>query len=366
MINMFQPSLGSEELEAVREVFRSNWPGRGPKTNLFEALLADKIDVPRDNVTTASCCTNALFEICNYLQLGPDDEVVMPSLSFVGAANAVKACGAKIRFADVDQSSLNVTIDSLKRAMTKHTKALLLIHYGGVPCEMDELINYCERRNLIIIEDNACSPFSKYRKKNTGALADFGVWSFDSMKILCCGDGSLIYAKHKSQITESESGFTSDNSRWWEFGISGFGNRYIMNDLQSAIGIEQLKKVDSFIQRRREIHDIYLEQLQCAQLKLPPQIGSDKESSYYLFWIRVERRDELASYLRGRGIYVTFKYHALHKLHEYGSSSPCPIADAIAEDCICLPIHQSLTDEDVLYVCRSIKEWLGHSFRRGE
>ncbi len=364
MINIFQPSLGQTEIDAVAEVIRSNWIGRGPKTKLFEEALSKKLNVSMDNVTTVSCCTNGMFEILRLLNLAPSDEVILPSLSFVGAANAVKAAGAKVVFADVDSRTLNLTPEALKSRYTVNTKAVLLIHYGGYPCNMKEIMEYCADKSIKIIEDNACSPFSIYGGKNTGTLADYGVWSFDSMKILSCGDGGLVYAKNTEDMEQlrkhlylgmtTRSGMESTSPRWWEFDVSVMGDRHIMNDISAAIGLVQLSKVDGFIEKRKKFYNWYNEAFSDLPITLPPALNDNTESSYYLYCIFTENRDKLAKHLKDNGIYSTFRYYPLHKISKYGSTSPCPQAEEIAEKCLCLPLHQGLSSEDLTHVASTM------------
>ena len=365
MINIFQPSLGEEELAAVKEVFASNWIGRGEKTTQFESNLASVLNVSKDNVTSTSCCTNGLFALLKFLNFQSTDEVILPSISFVGAANAVKANGVNLVFADVDPLSFNITVETLKNVCTNNTKAVILIHYGGVPADLNEIISFCDSNDIIVIEDNACSPFSFYEGQSTGTIGDFGVWSFDSMKILCCGDGGLVYSKNPEDLSviknilylglDSDSGFSSKKGAWWEFSIKSFGDRHIMNDISSAIGLEQLKKVKGFISRRKEIHEMYDFHLRSTPLLLPPKIPASKNSSYYLYWVRTKDRNKLAYFLRENNIYTTFRYYPLHLIDEYGSTTSCPTSDMIGKETLCLPLHQNLSDLDVQFIVKTIK-----------
>lgn len=373
MINIFQPSLGEEELKAVKDVFKSNWIGKGPKTEEFEIKLADKIDVSVDNVTTTTCCTEGLFQIFEFLNLPTDSEVILPSISFIGAGNAVLNHGLKPVFCDVNVRTLNPEVKHIKKLINVNTKAIIIIHYGGLPCEMDELVNLCKENDLILIEDNACSPFSKYKGNNTGTLGDFGVWSFDSMKILVAGDCGLIYSnKDISPIKErcylglkTTSGVSSKiDKKWWEFDISYPGGRSIVNDITSAIGLEQLKKVDNFISKRKQIHEKYNEELKDLDwLKIPPKFPDHVESSYYMYWIQLDsesERDNLAKYLRKNDIYTTFRYYPLHLVdyyRDYSDNCECPNTEVIARTTLCLPLHQSLKFNDVSSIIKKIKEY---------
>jgi len=369
MINVFEPALRAEELEAVKKVFESNWVGKGRLTDQFESEFAGYLGVERNLIRSVSCCTEGLFQAIAMLGTGTGDEVILPTISFVGAANAIAAHGARPVFCDVDGRTLNPTAELIERKITPKTKAVMILHYGGVPCEMDAIGDLVRERDLSLIEDNACSVASRYRGKACGTFGDFGSWSFDAMKILVTGDGGMIYCKNPEQAQQAEelvylglltkSGFsTSNEGRWWEFEIGSFGRRAIMNDIASAIGLEQLKKLAGFIARRREIHEAYDRLLFGLDwLQIPPEIPSFSESSYYFYWLQMApaTRDRLAKHLRENDIYTTFRYYPLHWVKGYGSAEVLPSAEKIAHETLCIPMHQSLTDEQVEKICECVK-----------
>ncbi len=371
MINVFQPSLGNEELTAVKEVFESNWIGKGKRTAEFEKQFAEHANVSPKLLRSTTCCSEGLFNSMSVFRIGPGDEVILPTISFVGAANAIAACGAKPVFCDVDKRSLNVTANDIEKVLTSRTKAILLLHYGGVPCEMDEILKLAEDKNIKVIEDSACSVASRYKGKLCGTLGDMGMFSFDAMKILVCGDGSILYFRNEEDAVwaekhmyfglDSKSGFSNAvDTKWWEFSISQFGHRAIMNDMTAAIAIEQLKKLSTMIGRRKEIHQSYSDNLSDMEwIDLPPQIPENCESSYYLYHIQIKngKRDELASFLRGEGIYTTFRYYPLHWVEYYGCTESFPNAEYAANNTLCIPIHQSLSEHDVNYIVDSIRRF---------
>lgn len=375
MINVFQPSLGAEELDAVRRVFSSNWVGKGQVTAQFEEAFANYIGANGGLVRSINCCTEGLFQSMTLLGIGPGDEVVLPTISFVGAANAVLSCGAKPVFCDVDERTLNTTATLLEERFTSRTKAVLILHYGGVPCEMDAISQLLNRRGIALIEDSACSVASRYKGRMCGTFGDIGVWSFDAMKILVCGDGGMIYcrshelARRAEELTYlglmTKSGLASaTDNKWWQFEISCGGRRAIMNDISSAIGVEQLKKLNSFIARRREIHDRYtVALLQEDWLKVPPIFPKEYESSYYFYWIqtRPDVRDALARHLKEMGIYTTFRYYPLHWVKFYGSEISLPNAEKAAQTTLCLPLHHSLTDLEVETILHAVRTCRPHA-----
>jgi len=371
MINVFQPALRQEELQAVLRVFESNWVGKGKVTDQFETEFANYLGVERTLVRSVSCCTEGLFQSVALLGVGPEDEVILPSISFVGAANAIAAAGARPVFCEVSRRTLNATAESIEEKITPRTKAVLILHYGGVPCEMDEICRLLCEKGIYLIEDNACSIASQYRGKPCGTFGDTGVWSFDAMKILVTGDGGMIYCKNAEMAQQVEeqlylglltkSGYSGKaDTRWWEFEISCYGRRAIMNDIASAIGTEQLKKLPDFISRRRQIHEFYSQALSDLEwLQTPPDIPRYVQSSYYLYWIqtRADIRDQLAKHLRDNGIYTTFRYYPLHWVKLHGPHPALPNAEEAAQTTLCIPIHQSLSDDDTHKIVDSIREF---------
>ena len=298
--------------------------------------------------------------------------MILPTISFVGAANAVVASGARPVFCDVDDRTLNPTARLIDEKITSKTKAVIVLHYGGVPCLIDEICDFAEQKKLTLIEDSACSIASRYKGKACGTFGDIGLWSFDAMKILVTGDGGMIYCNtpEMSQRLErnlylglaNQSGYSNnESSKWWEFEIASCGRRAIMNDVASAIGLEQLKKLPEFIARRRCIHEQYNEALAGLEwLQTPPKISKEMESSYYLYWIQTttENRDRLALYFRERGIYTTFRYYPLHWVKHYdATTTSLPNAEETAQATLCLPLHQSLSNEDVEKVVKCIGDF---------
>jgi aminotransferase len=382
MINIYQPSLGKEELKAVEEVFKSNWLGKGPKTEEFIKQFATKlttscfesmgfIQATQKNLLTISSCTEGLFQAIE-LYVKEGDEVILPSVSFIGAANAIKSKGATPIFCDCNPRTLNVELEHIESKLTKKTKAIIVLHFAGVPCDIERITDLCSQYNIKLIEDNANSPFSRVNVKSTGTFGDIGLWSFDSMKQLVMGDGGMMYCKDVKDVKrlekltylglESKSGFSNNiDKKWWEFDISSPSRRSITNDIQAAIGIEQLKKIDTQIAKRKLIHDAYTKELgDLNWLLVPEPISPSITSSYYMYHIQTKTkndRDKLAKYLRDKGIYTTFRYYPLHWVEYFNCNDKLPNTEYLAKHTLCIPLHQGLSQKDVHKVIESIKEF---------
>lgn len=380
-LNVFQPELRDEEAEAVRAVMHSNWIGRGEVCLEFERQFAEYLGVGAHQLLSITSCTDGLFMSMDLLGIGEGDMVIMPTISFIGAANAVASRGARPLFCDVDPSTLNITIDTLMDCMSSYPyvrksrfKAVIVLHYGGYPCaDMDDIAEYCGERGVSLIEDSACSVASKIDDTPCGVIGDIGLWSFDAMKIMSTGDGGMAYfrrpidrvraAKRAFLGMAQISGISGDqDTEWWKVDVDIPGRRFLMNDLTAAIGIEQLKKLPSFVARRQAIHQHYTERLSHIDwLALPHAVKPNERSSYYLYWVQTaskQSRDNLARYLRENNVYTTYRYYPLHWVRYYATHFPSPrlpYAERAADTTLCLPIHQGMSDDDVDRVCDLIE-----------
>ena len=371
MINVYQPTLGKEELDALKEVFESNWLGKGKRVAEFEEKYAEYLGTSKDLVLTTNCCSEGLFSSMHLLDINPGDEVIVPTISFIGAGNAVCAHGAKMVLCDVDRRTLNARAEDIEKVITPKTKALLLLHYGGDPCDMDTIMPLCRMHGIKVIEDAAAGVCSRYKGKAVGTFGDMGMWSFDAMKILVSGDGAMLHfntpkLREKADRwlyfgLETKSGYeNSVAQKWWEFDISSFGHRAIMNDITAAMCLEQLKKLPMYMERRAHVYKFYNENLkQFSWIELPPALPNYVETSYYFYHIQIKngKRDRFAMFLRKNGIYTTYRYYPLHRVPGYGVMGNFPNADYAADHTLNLPMHQSISDNDLDYIFEKIKEF---------
>ncbi|OZM71886.1 glutamine--scyllo-inositol aminotransferase [Amycolatopsis antarctica] len=372
MINVFQPSLGDEELAAVQEVFQTSWVGRGSKVDAFERTFAEHLGVDRKQVTSSNSCTEATFLAMELIGLGPGDEVVLPSVSFVGAANAVAARGARPVFCDVDPRTLNPTVADVEACLTPSTKAVLPLHYGGRPGQIAGIAELCRDRGVWLVEDAANAQASSVDGRACGTFGDIGLWSFDWGKIAVAVDGGILYARDPELAAravqlayfgmEQTSGYSEAfkaHTRWWEFEVNSFSRRSIMNDMQAAVGVVQLGRLGDFLRRRARIAELYEEALgTVAGIGTPPPLPAGHESSHYMYWVQLDPaiRDLVARDMFDRGIYTTFRYPLLHQVVAYGSSARLPGAERAAARTLLLPMHQALTDDDVAFVAAALEK----------
>lgn len=371
MIPIFSNSLGYDELQAVRRVFASRWLGRGKECAEFEREFAAHIG--QERVLLFNSCTSATNVMLQALDIGPGAEVIVPSIQFVGVANAILAAGARPVFADVDRHTLNLDPAEIRRLYTARTAAVFVLHYGGHPAPFTA---YEEAGGvaLPILEDAANAVSSTYYGRACGTLGHAGVWSFDSMKELVMADGGALWMLYDERADRAErlryfgmpnkqsSGTDSAKegaTRWWEFDVKEPAGRHISNDVLAAIGRVQLRRLDGFIKRRQMIWGLYRAELaDVPGLTLPPEPMAGCTSSYYLYWVQLEKRDELARYLCDHGVYCTFRYYPLHLVPGYGCKDSLPNAEWAAAHTLNIPIHQNLTESEQWMIIALIKGFM--------
>ena len=362
MINVYQPKLGEEEVQAVSEVFRSNWIGRGSKVAQFESDFATYVGLDTKHFVSTTSCTEALFQIIDLIKKD-GGEVVIPAVSFVGAANAILSAQMKVVFCDADPVTGNVRVSDVKAKITDRTVAVLVQHQGGMPCEIHAITELCRTKEIYVIEDSAGALGTTVNGKHCGTFADFGCWSFDAMKMVVAGDGGMIYASETAHIEtlkekmylglSATSGVTraQQHDRWWEFDVNSPSRRSIMNDVNAAIGIVQLRKLEKSIETRSMNYTVYQEQFAEIDVKLfnTPAIPKNVKLSHYFYPVLIAptMRDELAKYMRAKNIYTTFRYYPLNKVKLYKNDVHLIDTESYADRMLLLPQHQSLSEDDL-------------------
>lgn len=375
MINIFQPSLGEKELNKIKEVFDSNWLGRGSVVHEFEAKFAENLSSNKDKFYAITCCTEGLFLAAELFNFQPEDEIIVPTISFIAVGSAVVDSGAKLVLCDVDKRSLNATAETISEKITNNTKAIILNHYGGHPCDMNDILDLAKKHNIYIIEDSACAVQSFYKGRACGTMGDMGLWSFDAMKSVVTGDGGMVYlssnelmektkeqcylglpARSSSGVDQSSEG----NDIWWEVQINRPGRRAIMNNVTAAMGVVQMDRLQEFTKRRKEVYEAYDKAFSSIDwIDSPPKLIEDCTNSYYFYWIQVKDRNKLAHYLKENGVYTTFRYWPLSRVDYFPDNNQLdfPNTEYIAENTLNLPIHQNLSDSDVDKIISLIKNY---------
>ena len=359
MIQLFKPFMDKEEVQAVGEILLSGWIGLGPKTAEFEKRLAEYIGVA--NMVALNSATAALDLSLRLLNIGEGDQVIVPTMTFVSTAHAVMYNRATPIFADIDERTLNIDIDDVARKITPHTKAIIPVHYGGRPVDIDKLRAVAGR--IPIIEDAAHACGSEYKGHKCGSLGDLACFSFHAVKNLATGDGGAIALNDKAMSNHAKrlrwlgidkgTWDRTDNNRayLWDYAVDEIGYKAHMNDINAAIGLVQLRKLDQMNQRRREIARRYTEGLSDLQwVQIPTQDNPDSKSSWHIYCVQVDHRDDLNAFLGQQGIGTGVHYRPIHTYKCYGSQPPLPKAERAFNKILSLPMHPGLTDDEVDYI----------------
>lgn len=367
-------ALAGAEFEYMREAIENGHiSGDGPFTKKCQALLEQTLGVPKVLLTTS--CTHALEMAALLLDLRPGDEVIVPSFTFVSTVNAFVVHGARPVFADIRPDTLNLDESQLERLITPRTKAIVPVHYAGVGCEMDAILDIAGRHGIAVVEDNAHGLFGKYRGRYLGTFGCMATQSFHETKNITCGEGGAILINdpkydERAEIIREKG---TNRSRFFRGQVDKYtwvdvGSSYLPSDILAAFLYAQLEARESIQDRRRRIWEYYAEHLKdwarASGVRLPI-VPEDCEQPYHMFYLMLPNlsvRQALIEHLKDRGIMSVFHYQPLH-LSEMGSRfggkpGDCPIAEHVSDRLLRLPYFNGLTEGHQARVVRQIEVWL--------
>lgn len=365
MISVFGSSVGQEEIDEISSSIRNQWLGIGPKVKLFEEAFAARLGM-KDFVLLDSG-SNSLYMAIKLLDLPAGSEVIVPSFTWIACAHAVVLAGCVPAFCDVDLDTYNMTARTVAPRINKRTRAIMAVHYAGLPVDMDGMKSF----GLPVVEDAAHAVDSKFKGRYCGSMGEIGVYSFDAVKNLSIGEAGGLTARNPELISRArhlrycgiaKSGFEASASkkRWWEYNIVDFFPKMIPDDIAASIGIAQLKKLDKHQAVRRRFWDLYKKELGgLGWLKFPRDAGPDEQHSYFTLCVRLNngRRDEFAEYLLKNGIYTTLRFHPLHLNRIYGANVKLPNCEELSETALNIPLHPGLSEEDLYYIIEKIRQF---------
>jgi dTDP-4-amino-4,6-dideoxygalactose transaminase len=353
------PYLGQAEADAAAEAVLSGWVAQGPRVARFEQEFAARVGA-REGVAVSSC-TTALHLALVACGIGPGDEVVVPSFSFIATANAVRYVGAAPVFADVDAETGNLTPETVEPVLTPRTRAVMLVHQGGMPGDVDALRALCERHDLQLVEDAACAIGSTYRGAPVGAGSLIAAWSFHPRKLLTTGEGGMItldgaeWATRLRRLREhgmdlSAAARHASTGPVFESYLE-VGYNYRMTDIQAAVGLVQLAKLDEMIGRRRELAARYHELLADVPGTRPVRDPEYGTSNFQSFWVLLDPeyfpggRDAVLQRLAAAGVSARRGIMAAHLEPAYRDVEhvPLPVTERLTRDSLILPLFHTLT-----------------------
>jgi dTDP-4-amino-4,6-dideoxygalactose transaminase len=372
------PPIEDAEIQEVVSCMRSGWLGTGPKVARFEAEFA-AYRTARHAIAVNSC-TAALHLSLLASGLKPGDEVITTPLTFCATVNAIIHAGGTPVLADVDPETMNIDPIQVEAKLTRRTRAIVPVHFAGRPCDMDGLGDLTKRHDLKLIEDCAHAIESQYKGRNTGTFGDFGCFSFYVTKNIVTGEGGMVLARDEADAARIKvlalHGMSKD--AWKRFGDEGYkhyqvvecGYKYNMMDIQAAIGLHQLQRIEPYWQRRSEIWQKYNEAFADLPVTLPADPEPDTRHAYHLYTILIDEartgisRDGFLRAMTANNIGIGVHYLAVpeHPYYQqnYGwSPEDCPHATRIGRQTVSLPISAKLTPEDVNDVITAVRRILG-------
>lgn len=369
MIPYGKQTIEKDDIQSVVDVLKSDYLTTGPKIAEFEKMVADYVGAKY--AVAISNGTSALHAACFAAGIQPGDEVITTPLTFAASSNCVLYCGGTPVFADVDPKTYNIDPEDICRKITDKTKAIIAVHLAGQPCDMDEIHKIAKEHDLLVIEDGAHALGSVYKGKKVGTLSDMTTFSFHPVKPITTGEGGMIVTDneefYKKMVLFRGHGITRDenlmtrNDGPWFYQQLDLGYNYRITDIQCALGCSQMKKLDRFLARRKEIVARYNEAFaDCENIVTPYQLP-ETESGWHLYIVQVKNCDrrEIFEALREHGIAVNVHYIPVY-LHPYYQENGykdvhCRNAEEVYSHIISLPLYPTLTEEQQQYVIETLK-----------
>ncbi len=372
-IRLFKPSVGSAELLNIKKIFKSAWLGYGNKVNEFENKFSKFIG--RKYAVGVNSGTAALHLALLSQNFKKGRKVLVPSITFSATAAAVLYCGLTPVFVDVNSDDLNISLEDLKRKYTKDCVALICVHMGGHLCKMDKIQPWAKKKKLFLIEDCAETCGATYKNKKIGNWSDISCFSFEEKKIMTTGDGGMLVLDKKKDYEKLKSlsfhGWDIDPwkrhklsfnknkplTKHWNYEIKNLGYKYNMNDLMAAIGLAQFKKINLLNKKRENILKRYLQGIKSCKYISPTYPYNLKNSSYWLFSINCDHRDDLVNFLKKKNISTAVHFIPLPLNHLYKKFKRGKLFNAYNnwKKIISLPFFPDLNKKNVDYIINSLK-----------
>jgi dTDP-4-amino-4,6-dideoxygalactose transaminase len=369
MIPTYRPLIGEKELQAVRSVFSSGWLGMGEVCRRFEDRLQTFLGAA--HVVGVSHGTDALHLALAALALQPEDEVIVPSLTFVATIQAIRMVGAVPVFCEVDPQTLNLDIDDVLSRITDRTRVILPVHFAGLPCDLDRLLTIARQHQIRIGEDAAHAFGSTYKGDRIGSFGDLTCFSFDSIKTITCGEGGAVATQDAAlarQIArlrclgiDRQAVPLQAEQQGWQYQVLSPGYRSHLSNLNAAIGLVQLDCFEQFAQRRRELARRYDQAFaDLASFGIQPIQRQIEETCPWAYVIRVQgdRRDALRHDLEQRGIQTLIQFIPNHLQPAFASwRVPLPATEQAFKEIVSLPFFVELSDAEQAQVIQAIREF---------
>ena len=366
MIPVSRPSVGEKELMAVGEVFNSGWLGMGSTVSQLENELCNFLGA--EHAVTVCNGTSGLFLALHAAGIGAGDQVIVPSLTYVASIQAISATGAIPVFCDVRESDLNMDPEDVRSLITSKTAAIMPVHYRGVPCDMNSLMEITKGTGIRIVEDAAHAFGSLLNGRLIGSFGDITCFSFDPIKVITCGEGGAVITKDPELAGLMQQkrmlGIDKDtlsryrNQRSWMYDVLSQGYRFHMSNINASIGLVQLARFEELRDSRRRIAEMYDDAL--AGMKKIGIIPTDYSGiSPFMYIVKVwNMRDKLIAFLKERGIGTGIHYLPAHRFTFYRHlARELPVTEKAAAQILTLPLYPDMTRSDAGMVIEALQEW---------
>ncbi len=364
MIPIQRPSIGIEELEEVGKVFETGWLGLGSVVAEFENKVKEYLGAKE--IIAVNSGTSALHIALDAFGVGEGDEVIVPSLTFCASVEAITMQHAVPVFCEVDPETLNMNVDDARKKITSKTKAIVPVHYCGNACDMDKLSVIGRENNILVIEDAAHAFGSSYKGRKIGGFGDATCFSFDPIKNLTCGEGGAVSLNDHfvAELIKKKRNLGIDRDAWlryegsqsWHYDVTTQGYRYHMSNINAAIGLAQLKKLERFIDRKRAIVDMYNRRFDGLDgVRLLKWNINEMAPFSYIIRVVDGRRNELMDFLSSRGVGSGVHYipnHIQPFFRQY--TAELPITEKVWHEIITLPLYYDMADEDIRTVINGV------------
>ncbi len=370
-IPLFKLNFDDKEVKAVTDTICSSWISTGPKCQELEQLFVEMLNV--NYAVTLSNCTSALHLACVVCGLKEGDEVLCPSLTFAASVNSIKYVGATPVFCDiVGIDNININPADIEKKITDKTKAILVVHMAGFPCDMDKIMAIAKKHDLKVIEDACHGPLSEYKGKKLGTIGDVGCFSFFSNKNLSTGEGGMIITNNEDydkqlRLLRSHGMTTMSYERAKghavAYDIVDLGYNYRMDDIRASIGVVQMKKLQNDLKKRIKVREYYVDALsEIDKIVIPFKENKEFVSNYIMPIVLKDstetERDQLRDYLHKHGIQTSNHYPPIHKFSVYQKyNAKLPITEYVCANEITLPMYADLGEKDIRYICNVIEEF---------
>ena len=372
-IPLFDVNFDEKEAQAAYDTIKSKWVSAGAKCMQLEKAFCEQWNVK--HALAVSNCTSALHMACILAGFGPGDEVLCPSLTFAASANCIRYVGAKPVFCDLTSlDDMTVSPADIEKKITCRTKGIVAVHFAGFPCNMDAIMAAAGKYGLKVIEDACHGPLSEYKGKKLGTIGDIGCFSFFSNKNISTGEGGMLitdndeYAERGRLIRShgmTTMSFQRAQGHAASYDIVGLGYNFRFDDIRASVALEQLKKLPQDYERRAEVRKRYISNLSgCGELTVPFKDNTEYVSNYIMPVILKdstrERRDVVRQKLADKGIQTSVHYPAIHLFSVFKEAGvSLPLTEYISSNEITLPMYARLTDEQVDFICNSLKTAVG-------